>query len=304
MSRFSFVILILLMLLTGSAVVVGNTLRRGEATLVLVVGAERVQLDPADYVRADRVDRRALARAMARRLSPRVVVRRGRARIIRRRDLVRAAREAESLGAGGGVVTVRSRPVSVAISAPVVAQAQRNTCESAALQVLAETVGVRLDQRVIQRAFPTSGRPDPVPGPSGEIWGDPDEGYVGRPDGGGARGGFGIYPAPVLRTARQLGLVLDDLSGASPTAVYARLLRGHAVMAWIGLSEGPYGTWISPAGRRIRVNFGEHTVVVHGLRADGRLLVSNPLSGTRELWTTAEFEERWRLLGRRALSPT
>lgn len=304
MSRSSLIIVAVLVLLTGSALVVGKTLRRSESALVLVVGAESVRIGTADYMRAGRVDRPALVRAVTRRLAPRVVVRRGGARIIRHRDLARAARQAESLGADGGVVKVASRTVSVAISAPVIAQAQRNTCESAALQVLAGTVGVRLDQRLIQRAFPTSGRPDPEPGPSGEIWGDPDQGYVGRPDGGGARGGFGIYPAPVRQTARQLGLALDDLSGTSPSTVYKRLLGGRAVMAWIGLSDGPYGTWISPAGRRIRVNFGEHTVVVHGLRTDGRLLISNPLSATRETWTTAEFEARWRLLGRRALSPS
>lgn len=302
MIRPFFVIVSVLVLATGSVLVVGNALR-GSPTLDLVVGAERVQLNPADYVRAGRVDRRALESAVTRRVAPRIVVRRGRARIIWRRDLVRAARQAEALGANGGVVKVDSRAESVAISAPVVAQAQRNTCESAALEVLARTVGVRLDQQLIQRAFPTSGRPDPAPGPSGEIWGDPDEGYVGRPDGGGTRGGFGIYPAPVLRTAQQLGLALEDLSGASPSAIYRRLLRGHAVMAWIGLSDGPYGTWISPAGRRIRVNFGEHTVVVHGLRPDGLLLISNPLVGTRETWTKPEFEKRWLLLGRRALSP-
>ena len=301
--RPSLLVVAALALLTVTALAAGDTLRRDPSPLILAVGAERVQLSSADYVRADRVDRRALARAIERRVAPEVVVRSGRARILRRRTVLRAARQAASLGTEGGVVSVDSRAVSVAISAPVVAQAQRNTCESAALQVLAGTVGLQLDQRRIQRAFPTSGRLDPAPGPAGEVWGDPDDGYVGRPDGGGARGGFGIYPGPVLRTARQLGLVLDDLTGVSPSAVYRRLLGGRAVMAWIGLSDGPYGTWISPEGRRIRVNFGEHTVVVHGLREDGLLLISNPLVGTREMWTQAQFEARWRLLGRRALSP-
>lgn len=301
--RRSILVVLFVALVTGTAFALGDALRPDASPLVLVVGAERVELNPADYVRADRVDHRALTRAIARRVAAQVVVRSGRARVLRRRDLLGAARQAASLGTGGGVVSIDSRTVSVAISASVVAQAQRNTCESAALQVLAGTVGLQLDQRRIQRAFPTSGRLDPAPGPAGEVWGDPDDGYVGRPDGGGARGGFGIYPGPVLRTARQLGLVLDDLTGASSSAVYRRLLGGRAVMAWIGLSDGPYGTWISPEGRRIRVNFGEHTVVVHGVRADGRLLISNPLRGTREMWTKAEFEERWQRLGRRALSP-
>ena len=54
-------------------------------------------------------------------------------------------------------------------------------------------------------------------------------------------------------------------------------------MAWVGLSDGPYGRWRSPRGRTIQVNFGEHTVVLKGIRADGSIRVVNPLEGTREL---------------------
>lgn len=302
MGRSTAFVVAALAILTGTALTAGATLQRPDDGLVLAVGAHRVEIDSSDYVRVDRVDRVALARIVKRQVPRHVVVRRGNARIVRRRDLAGAVRRAASLGADGGVVRIDSRPISAVVSAPVVAQSQRNTCESAALQVLAATLDRRLDQRVIQRAFPVSGPLDPVPGPTGDMWGDPDKGYVGRPDGGGTRGGFGIYPRPVLRTAQRLGLALDDMSGASPAALYGRLLSGRAVMAWVGLSDGPYGTWTSPAGRRVRVNFGEHTLVVHGLRADGLLLISNPLFGTRELWTKAEFEARWRLLGHRALS--
>ena len=73
-------------------------------------------------------------------------------------------------------------------------------------------------------------------------------------------------------------------------------------MVWVGLSAGPYGEWTSPRGRRIRVNFGEHTVVLHGIREDGSLLVSNPLEQTREVWDRGKFERMWELLGRRALA--
>lgn len=134
------------------------------------------------------------------------------------------------------------------------------------------------------------------------MWGDPELGYVGRPDGGGVAGGFGIYPGPVRATAAKYGRKLHVLSSRSPRAVYDQIFDGHAVMVWIGLSDGPYGAWRSPQGRPVRVNFGEHTVVLHGVRADGGLLVSNPLQGTRETWTKRRFESMWERLGRRALA--
>lgn len=73
-------------------------------------------------------------------------------------------------------------------------------------------------------------------------------------------------------------------------------------MAWIGLSDGPYGTWTTPSGRTARVNFGEHTVVLHGITEDGQLIVSNPLRGTRERWTQPDFERLYGRLGRRSLA--
>lgn len=72
-------------------------------------------------------------------------------------------------------------------------------------------------------------------------------------------------------------------------------------MVWIGLSDGPYGIWRSPGGKPIRVNFGEHTVVLNGMTRNGDLRVINPLRGTAEVWTRARFESAWALLGRRAL---
>jgi hypothetical protein len=80
--------------------------------------------------------------------------------------------------------------------------------------------------------------------------------------------------------------------------------EGRAVMVWIGLSDGPYGEWTSPDGHPVRVNFGEHTVVLNGITEDGRLRVVNPLEGTRELWTTDRFVAMWELLDRRAVAPS
>lgn len=191
----------------------------------------------------------------------------------------------------------RPRPVH----APVVAQLLHNDCEATALYVLLASVGVRVDQRELQREMPRSGPLDPVVRGGRMVWGDPELGFVGRADGGGSAGGFGVYQRPVAAVAARHGRRLVDLTGHPAAVVYQHVRYGHAVMAWIALSSGPYGAWQSPQGRAIHVNFGEHTVVLTAI-GDTTVTFINPLSGTRDTWSRALFESRWRALGRRALA--
>ena len=254
-------------------------------------------------LRAGRLDRGLVAALVAEALPAEATASRRRA-TVRYRYRPSATVERVMAADGQGVVQASREAVAASVPAPVFQQALRNNCESAALSILLATQGDDVSQGRLQAAFPTSGPLDPDDSGATRVWGDPDRGYVGRPDGGGVAGGFGVYPGPVRRTAARFGAQLDDLTGRPPSAVYDALLEGRAVMAWIGLSAGPYATWRTPAGRSVSVNFGEHTVVLHGITEDGRIEVSNPLEGTREEWTKAEFTQLWERLGRRALVTT
>lgn len=233
--------------------------------------------------------------------SGRVLVRGG-AKITYRLNRAAARRElAASVARGGGNVAVFERPVAASIRAPVVKQVYPNNCETAALKMLLSSRGVERSQRSLQRQLRGDGPLDPRTGPDGaKVWGDPAYGFVGRVEGGGAAGGFGVYPKPLMALASRWTDPVD-LSGAKPAAIYRRLLSGHAVLAWIGLSAGPYETWRGPRGERVTVNWGEHTVLLRGL-SGGRLSVNDPLIGERVSWSEREFEEKWALLGRRAIS--
>lgn len=269
--------------------------------IVLARGREAT-LSLAPLTRQGQLDSRALHAAVERALPDTARLRHGDARVVYRYDTSASARTALAVGPDGGIVTAVRRAESATIAAPVIRQAERNTCESAALSILLATAGVRVSQERLQRQLPRSGPLDPRRSGSERVWGDPELGYVGRGGGGGAAGGFGVYPGPVAAVAKRNGTALSDLTRASPRRVYRRLLYGRAVMAWVGLSEGPYDEWRSPRGRRVRVNFGEHTVVLAGVRRDGSLRVVNPLQGTAEVWSRGKFEAMWSLLGRRALS--
>lgn len=189
-----------------------------------------------------------------------------------------------------------------AVPVPIIRQALRNNCETAALSMLLASRGVHVPQLELQRELPRSGPLDPTTrkGSPFPIWGDPDVGFVGRAAGGGTSGGFGVYPHPIQKLARRHGVALTALTRRPLSQILARLRAGRPVMVWIGLSDGPYMTWKTPRGKTIRANFGEHTVVLTGMR--GSLVdVNDPLDGKRKRWTQSYLASAWQRLGRRAL---
>jgi uncharacterized protein YvpB len=261
---------------------------------VTVGSLDRRLLGPASP--AERIDT-----ALQRQIASVARERQAQATITYRTDFEATARRARRASAETGSVAVVRRPIASTIAVPIVRQRLRNNCESAALEALLAAKGAWVPQLRVQAMLPRSGPLDPIGQGTDRVWGDPDRGFVGRPDGGGTAGGFGVYPTPVRAVARELGVPLVDLSGASVRRVLQRVLRGRPVIAWIGLSDGPYGSWRTPLGRTVRVNFGEHTVVLRGVNRDGSVRVMNPLQGTSETWTPAEFEAKWDLLDRRAV---
>ncbi|MEV4422138.1 C39 family peptidase [Patulibacter sp. NPDC049589] len=284
-----------------------TTTASNEPSVVRVLAGSR-ELGSFALARFDadgRLDQNALRAAVRSRIPEAERVREGRATVtfdLDRDAGVRAAVSAAALG--GGVVQVPRRVVSSTITAPILKQRLRNNCETAALSILLRTVGTSVDQLTLQRQLARSGPLDPTGSGAGMRWGDPDRGYVGRPAGGGVAGGFGVYPGPIAALARRHRVRLENLTGKTVEALYRRLRTGHAVLAWIGLGDGPYGRWTSPEGKAIKVNFNEHTVVLHGITRNGTISVSNPLKGTAERWTPRQFEAMWRLLGGRALATT
>lgn len=239
---------------------------------------------------------------MLERLPPTLTRQIGRAQITYALDRQAAARRAVADVPRGGLVDVPRRVIAAQIAAPIIAQKLRNNCETAALQILLATVDVNADQLTLQRQLRRDGPLDPQASGGAQVWGDPEIGFVGRADGTGPAGGFGVYQRPIAALALRHGRRLADLSRGPPASVYQRLASGHAVMAWVGLANGPYGQWRTPTGKLVRVNFNEHAVVLSGLTTSGKVQVSNPLAGTREVWSKQTFETRWDRLGRRALS--
>lgn len=230
-------------------------------------------------------------------------VHRGKAKIEYEVDRAAAAAALRrAVARGGGTVTVSERPVAASIAVPMTGQVLQDDCEATALSMVLGYAGHPVDQLTLQKQVAHSPPLDPTVAADGsEVWGDPSEGFVGRADGGGPAGGFGVYQKPIRALARRHGLAMRELTGSPPGAVYASLLAGHPVLAWVALSEGPYASWVSPAGKPVRINYGEHAVVLTGVEGED-LRVNDPLSGERLIWTKQQFEQMWAGLGHRALA--
>lgn len=308
LARLAAVALLALLGVAGLAQLAGNTSQPPRATeaagglIIQIRGGGRIlqRLDVSAALSDGRVDPAGLRRIVRARLVRRWLVTRGSAQIDYRITPGAVVRRANL--DDGPLVRVAAFPRASVIRAPRVAQALRNNCETAALEVLLATVGRRSPQLALQAALRTSGPLDPIDGPRGRIWGDPDFGYVGRPGGGGVAGGFGVYEGPIRDLAAQRGVELQDLTGRRLADLLGRVRAGRAVMVWVGLSDGPYRRWRSPEGRGIRVNLGEHAVVLTGVDPEGRVSIVNVLEGTTEVWTQTKLLAMWELLDRRALA--
>lgn len=284
----------------------GNGTDPAAATTEAPKPAGRVRLELGGRTLADepvtRLERRRAQAALVSSVPATVTIVEGPARIqaaTQRAALTRSL--ARTVAAGGGDLKVPWTPLASTIGIPVIKQTLQDDCEATALSMLLRFAGKRVDQLTLQRQVAHSPPLDPEIGPEGEVWGDPETGFVGRADGGGPGGGFGVYQGPIVALARKHGLDPNDLTGKSPKAIYASLLAGRPVMVWIGLSEGPYATWHSRSGALVRVNYGEHAVLLTGIDAE-TVTANDPLSGERLTWPKSQFEAMWKLLGSRALA--
>jgi|GEM_PF-1340813 len=300
-----------------AAVVSSALLVAGAAVFLAQIGSgESTKSDPAPrYVRielggrtlakqrVERLRRPAAQAAAIASLPARRTAHRGKATIDYEVDRAAAAAALRhAVERGGGAATVPERPVAASIAVPMIGQVLQDDCEATALSMLLGYSGHPVDQLTLQKQVAHSPPLDPTVAADGsEVWGDPSEGFVGRADGGGPAGGFGVYQKPIRALARRHGLAMRELTGSAPSAVYAALLAGHPVLAWVALSEGPYASWVSPAGKPIQINYGEHAVVLTGVEGED-VHVNDPLSGERLVWTKQQFEQMWAGLGHRALA--
>lgn len=175
------------------------------------------------------------------------------------------------------------------------------SCEAAALKMALTHQGIRMDENSLLALIGSDPRPGVVDA-SGRLvqWGNPNVAFVGNPDGKLTNyTGYGVYAGPVARAAEKAGarvlawgtnLPPDRGHGISPADVYAALLDGHPVIAWISNTYHDLllGTYTAFDGSKVYYTLTEHAVTVIGVRPDA-VLINDPWFG--QAWhSKAEFE--------------
>ena len=188
--------------------------------------------------------------------------------------------------------TSTSAVTSRTLAVPIYYQEYTLSCEESALRMALASEGINVtDAQVLQiiGADTTSAYVDSA----GLHWGDPYTSFVGSPSGSQVtRTGYGTYYPTIAKAATALGgTVLAAGEGITPAAVYADVLGGHPVVAWVTYQ------WVSAQRSDYTAFDGkvipyagpvEHAVTVVGVTSTD-VIINNPDFG-REVISKSVFE--------------
>lgn len=191
-------------------------------------------------------------------------------------------------------------PTTVRLAVPYHRQEHSLSCEIATLKMALDFLGSEVTERQLIDQLPVA---DPGPRQPGNIWGDPDLGFVGDIDGRIPNGGYGVYETPIVDVARRYRAA-DVITGATLEAVLTEVANQHPVIVWGTLASGRDISWSTPEGKRVQAIYGEHTRLLIGFSGTAtkptKLILHDPVYGTITM-TKEKFLANWKLLGNKAV---
>jgi uncharacterized protein YvpB len=175
------------------------------------------------------------------------------------------------------------------------------SCEAAALRMALAYEGIVVDEVTLMRYMSIDLRPARFDARGHLVtWGDPARAYVGNVDGHiESYTGYGVYNAPVAAAAIRAGahVVASGSglygSGIAPGAIYAAVLQGRPVVAWISNTyhDVPLDRYVAYDGATVWYTLTEHAVTIAGVRP-GQVLINDPWFG--QAWhSKAQFESAY-----------
>lgn len=178
------------------------------------------------------------------------------------------------------------------LNVPSYLQTYQLSCEESALRMALASEGIQTTDAQVLALIGVDGS-GAYYDSSGLRWGDPYTSFVGDPNGSEvALTGYGTYYPTIARAATLLGgQVLRAGEGITPADVYAAILAGHPVVAWVTYQ------WVVPQRADYTATDGrlipyagpvEHAVTVVGVTPT-EVYVNNPDSGP-EVISKATFE--------------
>lgn len=196
--------------------------------------------------------------------------------------------------------TAEAKTTVKQLAVPFHRQQHALSCEAASLTMALNYKGVKVTENklISQMVFATY-----LPREAGNIWGDPQEGFVGNINGSMPNKGYGVYEQPIASLAQKYRQAEPIINGSLDQLITA-LNDKNPVIVWGVTGKGTDISWQTPAGYQIPARMGEHTRVLVGYtgKADNpqHLILLDPIYG-RLKWPVAYFLKNWATLDNRAV---
>ena len=195
-------------------------------------------------------------------------------------------------------------PTAGIIPAPLDLQDSSVTCEIASLKMALGARGISRGEVALLDSVGIDPR-RPQLDENGRVlrWGNPNAAFVGDPNGRMANlTGYGVYAGPIAKAALYAGAsVLAAGRGISPATVYADVIAGHPVIAWVtsDYRNDAVRTWTAWDGSAVTYSLREHAVLIVGVTPSD-VLINDPWWGT--IWRArGVFEASYATLGEMAV---
>lgn len=181
------------------------------------------------------------------------------------------------------------------LSVPSYLQKYTLSCEIASLRMALNFRGLGLTEDDI---IPKVGQ-DPTPH-EGNVWGDPNEAFVGNIAGTQMANGYGVHWAPIARAARSYRNA-EDFTGWTIADLTGAIEKNNPVVIWVYSHHGTPTSWKTPSGKEIYAVRDEHAVVAVGFVGPAsnptQVIINDPLIG-QVYWSRAAFDRKWDIFGR------
>lgn len=169
------------------------------------------------------------------------------------------------------------------------------SCEAASLKMALQYKGANVSENDIMSIIGY----DPTIR-NGNIWGNPNNAFVGDINGKQNTTGYGVYWDPIAKAANNWRQA-TPFSGWTVQEAAKQLLAGNPIVVW-GVTGGSIrrDDWQTPAGQTILAWKGEHARTLIGFEGSIEnptyFYLNDPYAG-RIKWTRAKFESDWSTFG-------
>lgn len=175
---------------------------------------------------------------------------------------------------------------------PVPAYLQQHTlsCEVSALRMALDFFKFNVSEEELLAKVGVDSTPH-----YGNIWGNPNNAFVGNVNGSQMRDGYGVYWGPIARAASGYTKATAFTNWTTDQLI-AALLRNHPSVIWVYSSGGWPTSWKTTDGQEIYAVRDEHTVVAVGFIGNSNnptyIIVNDPLVG-QVYWQKSFFDSKW-----------